>query len=150
MKSWQKGNWCSNKLPPLSIDLPSIFNINSHAQITWPIVDLGSVQSLLESGINSDLDFFNDNSAMFKEDYDRKAIKLVIYADTIILNKDVILTNLKSLTIIARKIIIEKSSNPTITLKTIAKARLSWQKDTAPGMDYFFISAIRLHSLFIS
>ena len=31
-KTWTKGNWCSTTLPPLSIRIPTIFNIGSKAK----------------------------------------------------------------------------------------------------------------------
>ena len=124
----------SNHFPPLSVDLPSVFNINSNVQITWPVVDLNSVRNLLQSGINSDLDFTLDSSRMKKSDFDRKALKLTIYADTVVIRNDITLTNLKSLKVVARKMLIDTKGTPTITLRTIAKAGSSWHGDTAAGM----------------
>ena len=34
VRSWSKGNWCSNRLPPLSIDLPTLFNVGRTVQVS--------------------------------------------------------------------------------------------------------------------
>lgn len=106
LKSWQKGNWCSDMLPPLSIDLPSIFNIGSRVLVTWPVVDLGSIQTLLDSGFDEDLAFFRDDSEMKIEDFNRKALDISIQTDTLVISQNILLTNLKKFKIIARKVLI--------------------------------------------
>ena len=70
---------------------------------------------------------------MKQEEFDRKALDVVIFTDTLVIKNDVLLTNFKSLKIVARKVLVTKSSQPVVTLRTLARPKSSWVGDTAPG-----------------
>ena len=59
------------------------------------------VQNLLESNLDEYLAFTKDKNTWTHSQYDRKAIELSIYADTILIDADVIFTNLKRFSMIS-------------------------------------------------
>ena len=76
---------------------------------------------------------------MKQEEFDRKALDVVIFTDTLVIKTDVLLTNFKSLKIVARKVLVTKSSQPVVTLRTLARPKANWVGDIAPGEFNIFI-----------
>ena len=97
------------------------------------------IQNLLESNIDEYLAFTKDKNTWTHTEYDRKAIELSIYADTILIDADVFFTNLRKFTIRARKLMVgqrKNKENLALTFQVISKAKSdSWSSGTAPKPD---------------
>ena len=76
-------------------------------QIIWPIVNLKTVENMLNGHINDDLDFVHNTDSWQRPDYDRKALDVTILADTVIIDNDISFNNFKSLKIVSRKLLAE-------------------------------------------
>ena len=97
------------------------------------------IQNLLESSLDENLSFARDKNTWTHSQYDRKAIELSIYADTILIDADVIFTNLKKCTIRARKLMVgqrKSKENLALTFQVNSKAKSdAWSSGTAPKPD---------------
>ena len=97
------------------------------------------IQNLLESNHDDYLAFTKDKNAWTHSQYDQKAIELSIYADTILIDADVIFTNLKTFSIRARKLMVgqrKSKENLALTFQVTSKAKSdSWSSGTAPKPD---------------
>ena len=133
VKSIVKAEWCSESAPPLSIDLPTIFRQANNVAVMWSVVDLAEIFNLIdETDFNKRGGLYNE-TALFRNEYERYAVNIKVQADTVILRKDISVFNVQNLQIIARKLIVENSV--TLKFKQVQSVPVWWPNLTAPKPD---------------
>ena len=129
-KSWIKAAWCSDHTPPLSIKLPTIFNVGNVIEIIWPVVNFDEVVKMMKRSPNKYLNVVGNEYQWQYEDYNRYAIDMRINADTVIFDKNTNLINVKKIVIKSRKILIKQQS--TLTFSQSMAISSEWFNSTAP------------------
>ena len=128
-----KAEWCSNSAPPLTIELPTVFRQANNVVVMWSVVDLSEVFSLIDETDTSERGGLYNQTDLFQTEFERYALNIKIEADTVILRRDITAFNVQSLSIIARKLIIENSV--TVKLKQVQSVPVWWPNLTAPLPD---------------
>ena len=132
-RSIVKSEWCSNLPPPLSIELPTLIHQSNNFLVMWSVVRLNDIFQLIDQTQSSELAGIYNSSDLPSNEYERRALNITIQADTIILEKNVTVFNLKHLSFIARKLIIEE--NVTLQFKQVTSIPVWWPNLSAPFPD---------------
>ena len=132
-----KAPWCSETVPPMSIDLPSINRKANHVMILWPVVNLKQLFVLMGKSSDDVLANTWNNKPLKKTEYDRYALDITIKADTVIIDDHFTVFNVRKLDVIARKLIITKKldRNIVLTFRQVDALPVWWPIMTAPLPD---------------
>ena len=104
-----KAMWCSDSTPPFSVKLPSVFSASNQVRVMWPVVNLKEMFDLMGHSNDDFLARVWKSQPMRQADYNRFALDVVVMADTVIADKNFTVYNIRSLKIVARKLIVKES-----------------------------------------
>lgn len=124
-----KAMWCSDSTPPFTVKLPSVFSASNQVRVVWPVVNLKEMFVLMGKSSNSYLSRTWDDKPMTQANYNRFGLDIVVMADTVIVDNHFTVYNVRSLKIIARKLIIQRPTIMTFRQVTIISA---WD---GPGLE---------------